>query len=97
MYFRTFFFLLFITSSGLFFLATLKPELTLNLCGSICHHESSLNYIQLTSIITSSITVILLAISNYFTEKRVLEEKKRAERDRLNIEQIHAELEALKQ
>lgn len=96
MYFRTFFFILFIVSSALFFLSTLQPELTLSLCGSMCLHKLGLEYIQLTSMSTSSISLILLVISNYFTQKRLLKIKEREAKDRLNIEQIHAELEALR-
>lgn len=45
---------------------------------------------------TSAISLILFIISNYLTQKKLLERREKAARERLNIEQIHAELEALK-
>lgn len=96
MYFRTFFFILFLISSAIFFLSTLQTELMLSLCGSMCLHKLSLDYIQLTSMSTSAISLILFIISNYLTQKKLLERREKAARERLNIEQIHAELEALK-
>jgi hypothetical protein len=96
MHFRTFFFLLFILASTLFFLSSFQPILTLDICGSMCYDKLSLNYIQLTSMSMSAIALILLVISNYYGEKRILREKEKLATDRLNIEQIHAELEALK-
>ena len=97
MYLRTFFFLLFVSACALFFLSTFQPTFILNVCGSMCYDELSLNYIQLTSMSTSSISLILFVIANYYGEKRLLKEKERIASDRLNIEQIHAEIEALKQ
>jgi len=96
MQFRTFFFLLFIISSTIFFFSTYQPALTLNACGSMCYDELSLRYIQLTSMSMSAISLILFVITNYYGEKRVLREKEKLATDRLNIEEIHAELEALK-
>ena len=96
MQFRTFFFLLFILASMLFFLTTFQPSFSLTLCGSMCYDELSINYIQLTSMSMSAITLILFVISNYYGEKRILREKEKLASERLNIEQIHAELEALK-
>jgi len=96
MYFRNFYFLLFIISSIVFFFSTYQPTLTLNACGSLCHDKLSLSYIQLTSMSMSAISLILFIITNYYTEKKLLEEKEKLENDRLNIEEIHAELEALK-
>ncbi len=96
MYFRTFFFLLFIITSILFFLTSFNAELTLTLCGSMCHEELSLNYIQLTSLFASAISLILWVTTNHYAQKKIKKEKEELERDRLNIEKIHAELEALK-
>lgn len=96
MYLRTFLFLLFIISSIIFFLSSYQPEWTLNLCGSMCYHQLSLDYIRLNSMIMSTLSLTLLVIVNHFVQKRLLEEQKRIARDRLNIENIHAELEALK-
>ncbi len=97
MYYRTFFFLLFILSSLLFFLSTFKPILILDICNSLCHYnELILDYVRLMSMSTSSITLILFVITNYYGEKKLLREKEKLATDRLNIEQIHAELEALK-
>jgi uncharacterized membrane protein len=96
MYLRTFFLILFIFASSLFFLSSFHPNLTLNLCGPMCHHTLSLEYIRLTSMIMSIIVFILLVITNYYTEKALRKEQERIKRDRLNIEDIHAELEALK-
>ena len=96
MYFRTFYFLLFIITSLLFFLSSYTPNFTLHLCGSICKESLSLQYIQLTSMIASTISLILLIFSNYYTQKRTLLEQERISIERLNIEKIHAELEALK-
>ena len=77
MHLRTFLFLLFITTSIIFFLTSLQPELILTLCGSMCYHELSLNYIQLTSMLASIIALILFLISNYFGQKRLLKEKEK--------------------
>jgi len=96
MYLRTFFLLLFIISSGLFFLSSFNPELTLKLCGSMCHHKLSLEYIHLTSMIMSTIVLVLLVITNHYVQKTLLKEKERMAKERLNIEDIHLELEALK-
>jgi len=96
MHFRTFFFLLFILASMLFFLTTFQPSFSLSVCGSMCYDELSINYIQLTSMSISAIALILFVISNYYEEKRILREKEKLATDRLNIEQIHAELEALR-
>jgi len=96
MQFRTFFFLLFIISSTIFFFSTYQPALTLSTCGSMCYDKLSLNYIQLTSMTMSALSLILFVIAKYYGEKRVLREKERLATDRLNIEEIHAELEALK-
>jgi len=74
-----------------------KPTYILNLCQSICKEESlPIQQIQLTSIIATLISLILLIISHYYTQKRLAEEQKKIKLDRLNIEQIHQELEALK-
>ena len=96
MYFRTFFFLFFIFGSTIFFLSSFKPEITLALCGAMCYEEESLNYIQLTAMISSTITLTLFIISNHYAQKNILKAKEKMASDRLNIEQIHAELEALK-
>lgn len=96
MNFRTFFFILFIVTATIFFLSSMNPMLTLSLCGSMCQEELSLNYIQLTSMFASSISIILFIISNYYAEKNLLKEREKLASDRLNIEEIHAELEALK-
>jgi len=96
MYFRTFFFLLFIVTATLFFLSSFNPILTLSLCGSMCHEVLSLNYIQLTSMFASAIALTLFVITNYYAQKNLLKEKEKLATDRLNIEEIHAELEALK-
>ena len=96
MQFRTFFFVLFILASMLFFLTTFQPTFSLTLCGSMCYDELSINYIQLTSMSMSAIALILFVISNYYGEKRILKEKEKLASERLNIEEIHAELEALK-
>ncbi len=95
MYIRTFFFLVFIISSAIFFLSSYNPYLTINLCGSMCKEELSIHYIQLTSMLTAAFSILISAIANYYTEKKILEEKKRIEAERLNIEEIHAELQAL--
>ena len=97
MQFRTFFFLLFIISSTVFFFSNYQPDLTLNAFNSISYTEKlPLIYIKLTSMSMSAISLILYVITKYYGEKRVLREKERLATDRLNIEEIHAELEALK-
>ena len=96
MYIRTFFFLVFIISSAIFFISTYNPYFALNICGAICQEELSVKYIQLTSILTATFSIIIFAISNYYIEKKILAEKERIAAERLNIEEIHAELEALK-
>jgi len=97
MQFRTFFFLLFIISSTVFFFSTYQPDLTLNAFNSISYTEKlPLIYIKLTSMSMSAISIVLFIITNYYEEKRVLREKEKIAKERLNIEEIHAELEALK-
>jgi len=96
MYFRTFFFLLFIFSCSLYFLSVYNPNLILNICGSMCLDELSLDYIKLTSMITSGISLILFIISDYYTKKAFLKEKERLATDRLNMNKILEELERLK-
>lgn len=97
MQFRTFFFILFIISSITFFFSTYQPNLTLNACTSTPYtKELTLIYIQLTSMSMSAISIILFIITNYYEEKRLLKEKEKLAKERLNIEKIHAELEALK-
>jgi len=97
MQFRTFFFLLFVISSTIFFFSTYQPDLTLNAVNSISYTEKlPLIYIKLTSMSMSAISVILYVITNYYEEKRLLREKEKLAKERLNIEEIHAELEALK-
>ena len=56
----------------------------------------SLKYIQLTSMTSSALALILFLTSNHFTNKAILQEKERVAQERLNIETIHAELEALR-
>ena len=46
--------------------------------------------------LTAAFSILIFAIANHYTEKKILAEKKRIEAERLNIEEIHAELEALK-
>jgi len=96
MYFRTFFFILFIVTAIFFFLASFNPKLALSLYSSISPLQLSIKHIQLTLIVASSISIILYLITNYYTKKSILKEKEKLKRDRLNIEEIHAELEELK-
>jgi hypothetical protein len=44
----------------------------------------------------STIAITLFVITNYYAQKNLLKEKEKLASDRLNIEEIHAELEALK-
>ncbi len=97
MYIRTFFFLIFIISSAIFFLSSYNPSLTLNLYRYICEEELTIKFIQLTSMIASALSVLIFAIANNYTEKKILAEKKQMELDRLNMEQIHAELKSLQE
>jgi len=62
----------------------------------MCDNQLSLSYIQLTSMITSAIALILFIITNHYAQKTLLKKKEKIASDRLNIEQIHAELEALR-
>lgn len=62
----------------------------------MCYHKLSLSYIQLSSMLSSAMALILFVISNYYAQKTILKHKEKVASDRLNIEQIHAELEALK-
>jgi len=56
----------------------------------------SLDYIQLTSMTSSALALILFLTSNYFGNRAIMREKERVAKERLNIENIHAELEALR-
>jgi len=62
----------------------------------MCLDELSLDYIKLTSMITSGISLILFIISDYYTKKAFLKEKERLATDRLNMNKILEELERLK-
>lgn len=95
MYIRTFFFLIFLISNAIFFLSSYNPYFILNLCGPMCEEKLTLNYIQLTSMFSASFSIIVFIITNYYTEKKILAERKRIASERLNIEKIHAEIEAL--
>ena len=61
----------------------------------MCEEKLTLNYIQLTSMFSASFSIIVFIITNYYTEKKILAERKRIASERLNIEKIHAEIEAL--
>lgn len=93
---RTFLFILFIVSSLVFFLASYQPEWLLELCDSKCYLPLNLEYIWMNSLIMSTLSLVLFVIVNHFVQKRLLEEQERIAKDRLNIESIHQELEALK-
>ncbi len=95
MYIRTFFFLIFIISSTIFFISSYNPYLIVHFCGAMYKERLSIDYIQLTSIITATFSVLIFGITNYYTEKKILVERKRIEAERLNIEKIHAELQSL--
>ena len=96
MYFRTFFFLLFILSSIIFFFSSYNSTTTLQWCGSLCTGSFGLQHIQLTAMNTALLSLILLIGTNYYAEKELKREKERLANDRMVIDEIHAELEALK-
>jgi len=96
MYFRTFFFILFIISSLLFLFSTFYPETTLNYFSTLSIEKLTIQYIQLTALISVAITLILLVISNYYAQKDILKKKEKLATDRLTIDSIHEELERLK-
>jgi hypothetical protein len=84
-------------SSLLFFFTTYQPDLTQNIFHSISYTKNlPLIYIELTSMTMSAISIILFIIANYYEERRLLREREKLAKERLTIEEIHAELEALK-
>ena len=96
MYFRTFFLLLFSISSFLFFFSSFYPENTLTYFSKLHIEQITLPYIQLTSLVSSIITLILFIISNYYMQKEILKKNEKLATDRLTIDSIHEELERLK-
>ncbi len=95
MYIRTFFFIIFIVSSVVFFISYYNPIFILNICGATCENRPNINYIEIMSILIATFSILIFAIANYYTEKKILAERKRLEIERQNIEEIHAELQAL--
>ena len=96
MYFRTFFFILFIITATLFLVSSFQPIFTQNIFSLLWQDKLLLDYIQLSSMFASSISIILFVISSYYAKKRFIIAQKKLKMDRHNIEQIHNELEALK-
>ncbi len=96
MYFRTFFFILFIATATLFFVSSLQPILIENFLDVLGEDKKLIPYVRLTSMFASSISLILFLISSYYAKKNLLIAIKKLEAERRNIEQIHNELEALK-
>ena len=96
MYFRTFFFILFIITSALFLFASFQGTLLLDWIHLIYKPTIKIAYIQLPAMFTSAMAIILFIITSYYAKKNLLIAIKKLERERRNIEQIHNELEALK-
>ncbi len=97
MYVRPFFFLVFIISSAICFLSSYYPSLTLHLCASIYKEGLTINFIQLTSMLTAAFSILIFAVGNHYLEKKILAEKERIAAERLNIEAIHSEIKALRE
>lgn len=96
MYFRTFFFILFIVTATLFLVSALQPIFIQNILSLLSLKSIPMNYIQLSSMFASAISIILFVITSYYAKKHFTIAQKKLEMERRNIEQIHNELEALK-
>ena len=95
MYFRTFYFLLFILFSFLLFISSSYPIFLLKILDSIGIDFLNTHHIQLTSLIAAGISIVLYIITNHYTLKNIAKEQERVNVDRETIEKIHAELEAM--
>lgn len=97
MNFRTFFFILFVTSIAICIGSTFAPDAIQNIVYKIVNPNYTINttFLGLVSLITAILSYIGLFISSYFGRKREKKRREREERDRLNIDAIHAEIQAL--
>lgn len=97
MNFRTFFFILFVTSISLCIGSTLIPDSVQNIIYTIIDSNYTINttFLGLLALITAILAYIGLVISTYFGRKQEKIQREKAERDRLNIEAIHAKIQAL--
>lgn len=97
MNFRTFFFILFVSSIAICIGSTFLPDVVQNIIYTFIHKNYTINttFLGLLSLITAILSYMGLVISTYFGRKREKERRKREEKDRLNIDAIHAEIQAL--
>lgn len=96
MYFRTFFFILFILTATLFLVSSFQPLLIEDFFKIFWQDKRLVEYIQLSSMFASSISIILFIVTSYYAKKHFIMAQKKLELERKNIEEIHSELEALK-
>ncbi|MBU1667702.1 hypothetical protein KKC13_04730 [bacterium] len=97
MNFRTFFFILFVISIALCIGSTFTPDALQDIIYKVIDTNYTINttFLGLLSLITAILSYIGLVISTYFGRKREIAQREKEERDRLNIEAIHAEIQAL--
>jgi len=95
---RTFFSLLFIIAGLLLLLLYFLPEMIINTYTLLFnHHDFSIQFVQILLMVIASLALIGLLVSNYYIQKIQLVRQIKEAENRLNIEIIHAELEALRQ
>lgn len=96
MNFRTFFLILFVVSISLCIGSILMPDSIQNILSQFdVYHTFNMTFLGLLFLITAILSYIGLVISSYFEKKREEERLARQKRDRVNIEAIHEEIQAL--
>lgn len=92
---RTFFTLLFIISISLYLSSTFFPDSVKSILNTVNVTEN-IKFIGLTSLIIALFSYMGMVISFYFARKREKARRQKLKDDRINIDEIHAELESIK-
>lgn len=93
---KTFFFILFFISIALCIGSTVVPNMLENIIFIINpYYKINTTFLGLLSLITAIISYLGWLTSTYFGTKREKKRLDKEERDRLNIEAIHKEIQAL--
>ncbi len=95
MNFRTFFTLLFIISISLCLGSTFFPDILKSILNTINITEN-IKFIGLMSLIIALFAYIGMVVSFYFARKREKARRQKLKDNRINIDEIHAELESLR-
>jgi len=92
---KTFFLSLFLLSITVCLGTTFFPDIIINILQTVNITEN-IKFIALVSLIISIFAYIGMLISFYFSRKREKYRLKKLQEDRINIDKIHKELEALR-